>query len=1677
MISLGNSDERKGLGLGFVGREMEEAELEEGEACSYNNDNDDFDATTSRENDLSSLSYIDEKIQHVLGHFQKEFEGGVSAENLGAKFGGYGSFLPTHPRSPGWSHPKSPPQVQSCNPPRSPNNIESEDGCHKSACWASGSQSLRPGPHPTNFGTLPALKAPSANNSIKQEISLISSHADELGSRCEFANTKAGNLPEQKTLKVRIKVGSDNVSTQKNAAIYSGLGLDVSPSSSLDESPSESEGMYRETQGPLFDSPTSILQFMTSFPVPGEALLSPLPDHLLHLIVKGKIPKDNRSDPGKGDEILLGDTKAKSVEKKDFPVERRGGVNRETRNDNVIVSKKEVDVDTLACEGVVSKRLKHPRLSNSYSSVDKVKNNSTATNKGVHDVTVEESLDLVLTQESSWENQTAGSAQKVLEEQKTSFLDDNLDYAKKDGYNNTEKTYDSVKAESNTLKGSKALNSETIDLPRQKISQRATSHEHENMKLPPTKEHTSSGGKRKSKGSHSCGSLAAEVPKEGFRVGSSSMVKNKQSADVNSYSNKREIGDQKLERPFRKAEDRYRDFFGDIGESEQEKNKTSSLEICSEDLLKEADKIEKKVSAINGVHNDRVSSKKAGDFSSTESCPSATMNDAPNSANVSVAGNSLATAAPVLIKENWVCCDKCQKWRLLPISINPADLPEKWLCSMLNWLPAMNRCSVDEEETTKAVFAMYQVPAAESQTNLHSNPGSIMSRLPSADALQPEQNGSHFMPPAARKKHGLKEISNAMDKDWPTPVKKNLQSSVRSGSLNDVTPSSLASEPGLHHPSKCDLPIEKLKNKQKEKHRGSEHSSDGGDAKTSKMKSKRITDQDVLRASKKVKAESLHLTGNDWMFEHAWKGGPGTGNGFPSAVTGKDQSKHSEHSFKDPKLDKDRQQVSVKRPKDKVQVSLTDGSLHLTNRDGGEVSRKRKVDECIDSQLYTGNHLHDSRLFVKEEFSENDYRREKKARVSKSGGKDSSASKSSGKLERKGRHSKNHRNGQDLGSTLSQRSLDGTDSLKRDFESAQPSFAATSSSSKVSGSHKSKPGFHETKSSPVESVSSSPMRNANPDKLPLTKRNIARKDESRDAGLFVACSPGRCLDGEDNGGSGRSRKEKTSVAAQNGPRESFILDIQDKHGGQLGGTRANVPVESSTDTRKDQFKNGSFNYVGQEAQYAAKSTTMDEHSDEENQNDKHGNTNVSRPRKSGKGSSRSKDRSHNFKSDSVDEQRDRVPLYEIKPRDGRNKFQESLEVKSDESENRFVDNKESAGKLSSDSSKRESQSNVGCLDSKPDSTGGQDVMSTLKQNIVQVGDGETYTKRFYSEKSDHAEITSGRGNSLSLPPSGGAQNEMLTRCPCLDSGSQKGNGADGSQGDDALKVQKQTKKADHQNGTKHSSSRHSSSGGRRIGDVDAPSPMRKDSSSQAATNALKEAKDLKHLADRVKNSGSNVESTALYFQAALKFLHCASLLESCNSESTKQGEMIQSVQIYSSTAKLCEFCAHEYERLKDMAAASLAYKCTEVAYMRVVYTSNASASRDRHELQTALQMVPPGESPPSSASDVDNLNHPTTAEKVAFLKGVSSPQVAGNHVISARNRPNFVRLLNFAQDVNYATEASRKSQNAFKAANLSLGGDESGEVISSVKKALDFNFQDVEGLLRLVRMAMEAISH
>lgn len=53
-----------------------------------------------------------------------------------------------------------------------------------------------------------------------------------------------------------------------------------------------------------------------------------------------------------------------------------------------------------------------------------------------------------------------------------------------------------------------------------------------------------------------------------------------------------------------------------------------------------------------------------------------------------------------------------------------------------------------------------------------------------------------------------------------------------------------------------------------------------------------------------------------------------------------------------------------------------------------------------------------------------------------------------------------------------------------------------------------------------------------------------------------------------------------------------------------------------------------------------------------------------------------------------------------------------------------------------------------------------------------------------------------------------------------------------------------------------------------------------------------------------------------------------------------------------------------------------------------------------------------GESPSSSASDIDNLNNMVAVDKATLPRGPNT-HVANNHVISARNRPNIGRLLDF----------------------------------------------------------------
>jgi hypothetical protein len=47
---------------------------------------------------------------------------------------------------------------------------------------------------------------------------------------------------------------------------------------------------------------------------------------------------------------------------------------------------------------------------------------------------------------------------------------------------------------------------------------------------------------------------------------------------------------------------------------------------------------------------------------------------------------------------NWVQCDKCSKWRSVPLSIDIASLPEEWYCELNTWNSSHNSCDAAEEE-------------------------------------------------------------------------------------------------------------------------------------------------------------------------------------------------------------------------------------------------------------------------------------------------------------------------------------------------------------------------------------------------------------------------------------------------------------------------------------------------------------------------------------------------------------------------------------------------------------------------------------------------------------------------------------------------------------------------------------------------------------------------------------------------------------------------------------------------------------------------------------------------------------------------------------------------------------------------------------------------------------------
>ncbi|KAK7264610.1 hypothetical protein RJT34_32219 [Clitoria ternatea] len=1626
-----------------------DTEYEEGEAFFYNDDDDNID--------LDSLSYIDERIQHVLGHFRKDFEGGIFAERLGAKFGDYGSFLPTCERSPPFrSLPKTPQKHYSS--PKSPSNLHKAAAFHISKAPSSMPPSMSLGTASHTVRPFHNLKVPSADDSAKKNTGFSSNKVMEKCTLRDDCANKPKNLTDQRTLKLRIKVKSDILAKKKE--LYSGLGLDVSPSSSMGNSHEESEGMPPVSEEIPEMSPTSIVQVMTSFTIPGGVIISPLHDSLLYLIRKEKLIGDNRrtssvsghlehfsrftdeSDSFVGHGNVLKKRKVTMVDQS----EKQQMNGNCSENDMALHMKKRLGNKTPDRKDFLSNDLKCTPLSSSICDAGEtaeVTGKAFEVSKEVNKDGVEcRMVSIEAVKEDSLESISGQDFDKI-EKQNTGnrFMEKVLEN-KPEISQNCDFTVPKNNSKNNVFAVSKKITHDTMKC---KVDQDTQSCQTDQKgKVKPE-------SKSKSMGP---GKVMTVAEKDSIRTSDDAMVNDKKSSSVGVISRKSKMHKIKSLED-NKVVDHDRDSM---------KGKKSEWKVDGADPTKRRpplnkatinaslDNVEKK-SAYRVKIKEQPSRKKEGNQlaeSHVKDAPSAfpVTETKPTSEIVPPS----TAAAPQLIEEDWVCCDSCQKWRLLPMGLKPEQLPEKWLCSMLYWLPGLNRCNISEEQTTKALYALYQMPIPEGQNNTQSHATGPGTGVNSADALQlglnHKKSSSDKMFDQG-KKHGIKRktksgIKNDMHQ-LSNIENNNVHESVKNRSLVDMNEQPAESK---HMKKSSSKHLSRLNNLREEKnmHKDKEKQISEGERNRVKLKCKMEANEYRSGTPKKSKTEDVCYADKQLNPDIEFgKVGLNSRNGLPNKTCRKNIRNYDDYCLSDDLQDK--LVVPVKKG-DRARF-LSNGSLDAMNSSENGLSKKRKLSDWPDSEKHSNTLSLDGDMQCGEQGLRG-FNKEKKCIVLNTGMK--SVTEGDGKLSResgmkqvplpdsrdqmavgtevknvnnKAQQPRKHRK-----NVASYQSLVCFDPLGKDLGSGQLSLAATSSSSKVSGSHKARTNLEDVRGSPVESVTSSPLKTSNLDKRILVAGDKSEKCDARKSGLS-SMSSRKSLHYREGKSSVKLKEERMSHdlhPAQHGRcgnashyEEKINKSNQEnaiswQKSGKVTSLRVKEKDKSSgSEVIRDKkvsasdsgfSKNGGFYESGVDHNHVA--------SGNETRND----VQNSFPKSKRKIDHLDKKNSSRHWSNETGKQT------ELKEKDFGNPV---LKVDAPSSTNRKITPLQNPTQTLEEENKYN-----------PVRTGSRDE----KAKVLSSSEGEARRETIYVGSSAEPETQKGDvSNEHSVQASGNGDVAKSVR-----------NSADLS-----CKV-----------GINHNSGSSVPDG--RLSELS----LVASNSSQTAFGILEEATKLKDSADHYQNSGFDFESNETYFKAALKFLHGASLIEICHGENSKHGELSQ-MQIYATTAKLFESCAHKYEKCQEMAAAALAYKCMEVVYMRLVYSKNSSIDRDLHELQSTLQMVSQGESPSSSASDIDNLNNLVAVDKATLTRGANF-HVANNQVISAQQRPNLVSILDFAQNMDFAMEASKKCRSTFMAANSNMEEARHRDCIASIRKVVHFSFQDVDQFVRLVLNATKEIT-
>lgn len=447
---------------------------------------------------------------------------------------------------------------------------------------------------------------------------------------------------------------------------------------------------------------------MTSYS--GDLLLSPLSEDLIRLTEKKKLRGKSETKPvektSKNSGLLVNGSltsrsnqkvseqkKMTSSEKDDdicMELSYQKNNARVENNVSPLKKEKETDIDMYGYEELVSNALKLPLLSSSQHVVADPSKDTSPTTIAMKDGMKRETFSPFVEKEhlESTPAQDMGRAEKLggrsglsgkAFESKEGNLVSTVAAFPQEDIRKAEKPHALDQSESNSSKGIKALSAaEPTEPLKQIVAQKGGSV---NMEvLESSLEKSSTGGKRKQKEAQNRGSEGAYMAKGELMVESSLAPKSGKSSHTNSLISKNDTPD--FQKELEKPGDRYKDFFGDV-EFEDDDNESVSGEMTASGRLKDPHLVGK----VN-LSKDHNMSREKHTSRNSEKTLEKYAKPAPRSAPPLENGPS--TEAPSgtipLVQEDWVLCDKCKKWRLLPLGTNPKSLPHKWLCRMLTWL-------------------------------------------------------------------------------------------------------------------------------------------------------------------------------------------------------------------------------------------------------------------------------------------------------------------------------------------------------------------------------------------------------------------------------------------------------------------------------------------------------------------------------------------------------------------------------------------------------------------------------------------------------------------------------------------------------------------------------------------------------------------------------------------------------------------------------------------------------------------------------------------------------------------------------------------------------------------------------------------------------------------------------